>query len=447
MGYKNIETLYPHVGKGFTNYLSKKLEEFKSYSKSNATFESMKVEDCIKSANTHLPKSNKVTTLKHSKLFDNDRVILTPTKMSVRCDKCSESSIHTINTGIIFRIPDNQILVISMATSEGDKIRMNPVVIDSTNTMPVILFLNTDAIDETTFDLDLTLFATNVNKFNVNNKRINANKGIIKNFKALPLEAFNIILLPKDENSKMTKISVSETIIQISTNSALFIFPRKRYHLRCQHPMYGVVQGKNQNAEVFNSEVDPLMDNFSFVVVNGVYTNVQLVLTNEPIYSINGGYNGWFSIIDPKYNEIVALFKDGAKIINSIQEIKMILEKNCWFSQENLEKVESALGKKGVNAMKRNSNIDTQDFEEYLNSIKNNVKDESTLFDQKFMLSASLSNITSNQYLENENFDNGKNENEENANTEIAKTSEIEKEEIQKDEKSEEPAKKKLKTI
>ncbi|UBZ25653.1 hypothetical protein QKT26_gp63 [Carcinus maenas nudivirus] len=402
-----VAETYPQADVIFSKHLTEALNKIKPYEKKDTYFEDEIIDDCIAKAKTDIPSSAKSITIEYVKLFDNERVSISPSgKLVVQCDDCTNDlsgSIHTINTGMAFKVPDNQILIISLPTKLGDKVRMNPVCIDKTTTMPVILFINTNAeCDQYIYNLDINLFSTNALKYKVNNKKVVLNKSVVKNFNTRNVDILKIQGEDYDQDTKMATIAVNRTVFQLFKKTALFIFNRKRNHLNSQNAMYGATVNAEGDICIFeNNDIEMYLQDKSYTVVVGLYTNVTFNVTDKPLPSLNGGYNGWLCLFEPKYSEIVQAYKDTQKVLNNMDVVKKILENLKMDTEENLKKMPTVCGKKTLDNMRKNNDTKMTDFDEYMTEMNKTV-DNLVTFETK--INNCIKNLQNIKELEEKKF-------------------------------------------
>ena len=240
----SINQHYPQISSTFSNYLEKKLMTIPKYKYSErSSFEPYENEDCIEFAKETIPINNKKKIeMKYRKILNNDKVTLHDDgTMEVCLEDTNLTHIHILNTGYAFDVPSGQVLIGHIPNSD-DKI-MNPIFIDCSCTMPIVLFIHTRYTDETNnrVYIKFELFANKTDKYKVGNAQENLNKSTIKNFK-LNHNTIEITAETCDNGDAIVNVNNEKTKeFALTQGTALFLALRKRYHKMIQTPAVGVV--------------------------------------------------------------------------------------------------------------------------------------------------------------------------------------------------------------
>ncbi|QBB28666.1 hypothetical protein HgNV_061 [Homarus gammarus nudivirus] len=378
------ETFYQPHGI-FSSHLTDCLNKIEPYTVKDVPFVPYDddLQDCLLEAKL-LPAAKSEAPIKFAKLFDNEHVQLDVEnhKLKIQCAESLGSSLHTINTGIVFQVPPNQTLVISIPTKTNAK--MNPVLIDSSMAMSVLLFINTNDSGPQVVECDLTLFANNAAKYKIENKSQDIEKGTIKNFsgnllnvatKKKEIDPYTSCItvenkVNEDTKSKYKLVDICGVEFALCPNTALLIASRKRNHEKGQQPLVGAINLKTASAPTVINYAGIKAVEVSYTVVQGYYPNMKFIKSDAPIKSSNGGYNGWLCLYEPQYADIVAIYKNAHNIAKFIDIGKQILTRFDWDSEENIEIMINTCSIKNIKKMRQTPPTKCTDFAEYLKTIR-----------------------------------------------------------------------------
>lgn len=367
-----IKNKFPVLDDVFTEYLTESYNTIKPYtSYPISLFIPPFKSDCINYAKTTLPSSSKTIPLKVTKFFDNQHVSFNENNdLHLTLDAPGVSTMHVINTGLSFNLDDNQTLCISNPNPIYEDFSMNPVIIDKQTTMPIILCISTDGtVPECVLNVDL--FGNNNNKYLINDVKQSIINGTVKNIKCPSI----LDITEGQENGKNHTIQVNNTAIELFPGTALLMTLRKRHHRNIQLPLVGAVAPKKETDTskfklFLGNHAEVPASYYSYTVVQGYYPKFNIVNNeSEQDCSENGGYNGWFQIYDPNYDEVVQLYKNSSKIMKSLKLVKMVLSKYNWNTKENIDWIMKTCNKKSLKGLHVQCNTTAKTFEEFMQTI------------------------------------------------------------------------------
>ncbi|UHB41800.1 hypothetical protein MrNuV_ORF077 [Macrobrachium rosenbergii nudivirus] len=322
---ENITKCIPNLTDAFKKYLYLQYDKIPKYEVAERNFQvngDPTREELYKMVKVNTKKPQVVEV---RKFFDNPRVEVTPKNIKIKL-KGGKNTLHTINTGLSFKVNEPYILMINVSDEFKPVVNMNPLFIDSTVLMAPCLYIDSNLENDTEITLDIYLFSMALDKFYFKNER-NKN-AVVKNCPKLSqVIKFEELRETTTENGKMYRTGDANANWLLSNNTALFIFNRKRYNKLMSLDLFGgyVLNG---TAKLFNIQ-DLLMDQLSFVVVVGLYDATTLKLMDEPNVGnvLNGGYNGWLCGYDLNYETAVAAFKDNQKIHKHLKTLRSVLDR------------------------------------------------------------------------------------------------------------------------
>ncbi|UVT30859.1 hypothetical protein PvNV_055 [Penaeus vannamei nudivirus] len=336
-----VEAVTPQATPNFVEYLVRKYANIPGYavhsSEVELTEENMS-NQYLNSVGETLKYSNKTCTpVKYVKIADNKRVVLDDNFLEVSCDATETSKIHELNSGYVFCIPNNHILLITPDEAASKYISMNPILLDSATRTSTILILHSKPLEEDMkFKLKMQLFLVN-NNYTFQEVAPKQNGGALKNFKGV-----GQLTMSKGEDGPFVINCSQDSKFKLSKSTALIIVYRKRNHRSKLLPLFGALFDKTGNLTLSSHNDKNLeLAGFSFTVVTKNITNFKFVQveTIPPFYNSNGGYHGWFHIYDSNYEEAVKLYKGSQKIMKWTLNISNLLKGLKLYSPENVQKV------------------------------------------------------------------------------------------------------------
>ncbi|UOT91821.1 KM727_gp61-like protein [Aratus pisonii nudivirus] len=367
-----INESYETTNFAFNNFLYNTYNKIKPYSSEDIdSFDKVLInKDVIAESKSVLKCANKSGTIRMKKLFDNERVTLTDdNKIRVTLDKTLKPCKIAINTGLVFQVPLNQTMCISLPF-ENQNVNMNSIFIDNTIHMPIILFIETDGtVDSCVLNMDL--FVTVNSKYKIDGVKQSPFKGIIKNLKRKNDQDDEFKFVNSKVKSKNVNVVLNNKDIEVCSGSSLFLTCRKRFQNSLQIPTIGFVF-KDVNADVKFISVNNLpMKTFqlSFVVVHGYYNSLEIADVNTKLLSVNGGYNGWCANYDYYYDEVVQLFKLNYKFIKNLKFVKSLLENRDWDTDENIDFIMKNCNMANLKEIKKSMNMKVSNFKEFMEHI------------------------------------------------------------------------------
>lgn len=292
------------------DYTLNKLRNFTNYKDEGNFMEVIKNELKI--------NNSKPTPLKYGEIKNATNVEIEDGSIYVQCNPSPRPQKHEFNTGLVFYVPQNHVLIIH--ADHDVRYTCNPVVIDSVTRTNIMLYIDTVALKESMrIKFHLDLFYTS-SKFTYNGENYAIKNGkSINNFKNC-ITGYNFEVTD-------TGVTSPEVDISISKNSALAIFNRKREHRIQKFPMMGMYYKKDGSVvhSKFNegegdktiSPCSIALGNLSFAVLGKYISNITLAkveVAPSSAHPTNGGFNGWFDIYDENYDVKVKLFKEAHKL-------------------------------------------------------------------------------------------------------------------------------------
>lgn len=362
---EEVQSFYLHLSTLFSQYFLEQLEKIPDYEANELSDFEPETSKFLEDVKANIPNSKKATEVLIKKFKTNDKVWVHDDKMEIYLGKTDKPTQYIINTGVVFMINSNQTLCI---TASHESVKMNPIFLDKTTSMPVILNISTDGSQHKVI-LDVTLFSNSNGKYKVNDNQENLEKGTIKNFKVDSImEVINITLSKSFAN-------VNNTKFDLKPGTAVLIAQRKRNHKIFQTSLIGIMKKKSDGEYVadFRTDTDTFLANYSYTVVHGYYsklTIVEIEKMNDPWVTKNCGYNGWFAFTDSQYEKVVVLYKNMGKMVKLLNTVQQVLKVKNWNTDENIEYIKNNCSKKNLKQIQVQAcATDIQEFEEFMKTI------------------------------------------------------------------------------